>query len=374
LNENEIEFYERLGIVWKRDRMRHLRAYYKEYGSLTDITISSVYVYNGEEVKIGQHLNNLRQLNKRGLLSEEESAELNSMDAKYENKQDRVIARWISYLESYYKIYGNGKIITTNEMFSHKGKLINIYQISYNLRTLYSEGDLDEMQIKKLADMGFEFTADRLRYARAYYNQFGSLSNVKYNTIFRYKGKQIRMDLNLKKLIDLHAEGKLTASEKDLLEDMGIKWINYAKSKYDMDILREYYQKVGTLANIQRGDIYMYKRSKIDVGAIIYRLRKQYKKGKLKKATVDELNSMGMVWQKKAVFKNKLEPIIDYYNNFGSIADIAISDEYEYKGQVVKIGFLIGNLRRRKKKLTEEQVKKLDAMGMVWSCKAEYVK
>ncbi|MBE5736761.1 MAG: hypothetical protein E7356_05380 [Clostridiales bacterium] len=71
-------------------------------------------------------------------------------------------------------------------------------------------------------------------------------------------------------------------------------------------------------------------------------------------------------------YDNKLDiikPLIDYYDEYGTLDDIATCTEYNG----IKIGMLVCNLRRRKDSLDDEAIDKLDDMGFVWAKKRRFV-
>lgn len=71
-------------------------------------------------------------------------------------------------------------------------------------------------------------------------------------------------------------------------------------------------------------------------------------------------------------YDNKLDiikPLIDYYDEYGTLDDIATCTEYNG----IKIGMLVCNLRRRKDSLDVEAIDKLDDMGFVWAKKRRFV-
>ena len=129
-----------------------------------------------------------------------------------------------------------------------------------------------------------------------------------------------------------------------------------------------YYNEFGSLANIEKPTTYRYNNKIVNIGEQIARLRTLYRKNKLDLETIAFLESMGMIWKKNVRFKDKLDPVRAYYNEFGSLDDIKQDTIYEYCGQKVKIGTLLYNLRRpsRKLKLTTKEIEELNSMGMVW--------
>ena len=59
--------------------MEPLKAYYKEFGTISSINASAVYYFADKDVKIGELISSLRQEYKKGILNNETIELLNSM-------------------------------------------------------------------------------------------------------------------------------------------------------------------------------------------------------------------------------------------------------------------------------------------------------
>ncbi|MBO5910137.1 MAG: helicase associated domain-containing protein, partial [Clostridia bacterium] len=83
LDDEEIKALESMGIEWRRTRninnFEVFEAYYKEYGTLENIAVSTVYNYNGVEIKLGLWVANLRRPERRDALTKEQIEMLNNM-------------------------------------------------------------------------------------------------------------------------------------------------------------------------------------------------------------------------------------------------------------------------------------------------------
>lgn len=65
-------------------------------------------------------------------------------------------------------------------------------------------------------------------------------------------------------------------------------------------------------------------------------------------------------------FDDRIAPLVAYAEEFGSVENVKVGDTYIYRGKVCKIGTLKHSLRRDKERLTKENIKKLEAIGMTW--------
>ena len=67
-------------------------------------------------------------------------------------------------------------------------------------------------------------------------------------------------------------------------------------------------------------------------------------------------------------FEDRIAPLIAYYNEFDTLADIKEADKYEVDGQIYNVGILVNRLRQeyKKGKLDINEIKLLESMGMLW--------
>jgi hypothetical protein len=65
---------------------------------------------------------------------------------------------------------------------------------------------------------------DRLAPIKAYYNEVGSLGNIKVKDIYQFQGKDIRIGSLINSLRSDYKTGKLTQEDIELLNSMGMIW------------------------------------------------------------------------------------------------------------------------------------------------------
>jgi hypothetical protein len=164
---------------------------------------------------------------------------------------------------------------------------------------------------------------------------------------YRYK----KNDLSQERIEKLEL---LDGWEWDALEQVWNAFIFYLKM----------YKKVNghtivTRDNISEDEV------EFELGYRVSHYRAEYKKGNLSKEKVDELNSLGFVWDvKEHLWQNGFLSLLDYKKTYGHInfVNSAVIDNYP-------IGSWRKQQRRKYKqdKLTPEQIKKLESVdGWKW--------
>ncbi len=345
-----------------KSRFNPLVDYYKKNGSLSNILSSEMYEFNGEQIHLGSLISALRRQYKNGLLSQDEIKALESMGIVW--KYDRFLP-----LQAYYEKYGTLALINGKETISVNGQQYAIGGLITSLRGEYRNNELSASDIAKLESMGMVWKHDRMFALRQYYNEFGTISNIKKSTMYEYAGKEINLNNIIVTIRADYKKGKLSNEEIAELNNMGIIWKVDTDIDEKLDIFKAYCKEFGSLSNITLNDTYMYNGENVKIGKKLYYLRKEYLKGNLSASTIRELEDMGMVWRVKNKRVSTLDVLNAYYNEFGTISTIQIRDQYEYNGQLVNIGSIVANLRRpeRKALLSQEEIDKLNSMGFVWN-------
>ena len=154
-----------------------------------------------------------------------------------------------------------------------------------------------------------------------------------------------------------------TSEREKLLEEVGIIWdnIDYIwESNYQAAL--DYYTEHGDL-EVPKG----YIQNGVKLYNWLADLRKNYRNNKLTEEQVSRLNAIGMRWQSKKdiVFDKGFEEAKKYSEKHGK-ADAPLNyltpDGY-------KLGVFLSKCREKyaKGKLSEEQIKLLDSINMVWN-------
>ena len=212
-------------------------------------------------------------------------------------------------------------------------------------------------------------------YAKQYYEEYGNLEvPVKYQTKDGYGlGQWI---LTQRRVYAGEKYGVLDEERVRRLEEIGIVWESYRDISWEKYFreAREYYEKFGNL----NPPVHEVTNTGFRLGAWISRLR-TYRKSGVQKAYLTEeriraLDGIGMIWDvPDYLWEENYGECLQYYREHGNLD---IPNAYcSPKG--LKIG---GWIRRQRMirwgkskgaELTEEQIARLDEIGMVWKTKPE---
>ena len=138
---------------------------------------------------------------------------------------------------------------------------------------------------------------------------------------------------------------------------------NYYNTYKNLDIKRNFCTLDGITLN-EEG---------YNLGRWISRQRVSYKNNKLSKKQIEKLESIGMKWNMDASYKSwdeSYELALEYFIKYGNLN---IKSDY-----ITECGYNLGAwiyLQRKnyiKEKLSEEQIEKLNIIGMIWNVSDNY--
>lgn len=160
------------------------------------------------------------------------------------------------------------------------------------------------------------------------------------------------------------AEGKLTEQQIQQLEALGIEWNTKYERAWSKGIAEAklYHAQFGNL-NVSPSYV---SSSGFKLGDWITN-RREYRRDRLSEKRREELDSLGMIWEKPDPWMTKYELAKAYYKEHGNLNIPA-----DYKSDGVWIAKWldeqkqIRNGRRTGKRLTENQIQMLDSIGMEW--------
>lgn len=155
----------------------------------------------------------------------------------------------------------------------------------------------------------------------------------------------------------------LTQVQIDRLEAIGIVWdshLDFIWNRY-FEKAKAYYEQHGDL-NVPKD----YTVDGLKLGIWILRMRMAQANRRDTVVTPEKkkkLDSIGMIWSllSEQWERNYLEAM-RYYNEHGSL----YMDTKYMTDSGFKLGYWISHLRQKKAELTDEQIGRLDAIGMVW--------
>lgn len=244
------------------------------------------------------------------------------------------LGRWISTQRQKYK--GNSKCTLSNEQISKLEKIGMIWNpVDYLWMSSYFE-------------------------AKKYYELKGNLivprnftqNNV--NISQWIKRQRQKYHGNLKE--------KLTKEQIDLLIKIGMVW---DEKEYNWNnYIFEAKKYVESNSNLDVPQNYITKNN-IHLGSWISHLRRDYNRGLLSDKKINQLNSLGMIWSSyEHSFSSGLFHSKEYFMENG---DLLVPYSYICNDGYA-LGRWIGKVRSlyKKKKLSNENIKKLESLGMVW--------
>ena len=257
---------------------------------------------------------------------------------------------------------GNIGSIKANEK-DKKGNPIG--QWKSDIKKEYKKGKLSEEQQRRLEEAGMVWNEGKLKEERItleekieYLISRGNIDNIKKSEKDE-KGNPIgqwKSDIK-----QAHKKGKLSEEQQRRLEEAGMVW-NEREGEKTLEEKIEYLIKRGNIGSISQN-------TKDEEGNPIGQwksdIKQAYKEEKLSEEQKRGLEEAGMVWNEREGEKT-LEEKIEYLISRGNIGSIK-SNEKDEKGnpigrwkKQIKIAYKAG-------KLSEEQQKRLEEVGMVWN-------
>lgn len=214
-------------------------------------------------------------------------------------------------------------------------------------------------QLEGVLSAGWDLMFDK---AEEYYKQNGDL--IIPSTYHTDEGYALGRWLTTQRLAYAgKADKPLTQVQINKLESIGVVWdshLDFIWNRY-FEKAKEYYE--------QHGDLYVPKDYIVDglkLGIWILRMRRAQADRRETVVTPEKkakLDSIGMVWNplSEQWERNYLEAM-NYFNEHGNLyMDIKYMTETGFK-----LGYWISRLRHKKDELSEEQVSRLNRIGMVW--------
>jgi superfamily II DNA or RNA helicase len=226
-------------------------------------------------------------------------------------------------------------------------------------RSVYLEGRLSRDRIDKLDEIGFEWQPKiaawkkGLAAAKKYYAEHGHL-----NGPFSVPVNDVSLGIWLRYQRRLHELGKLEPDRVAALTALGFQWHKKRATPAQAHAaVKKYYAQHGHL-NAPYGYIV----DGVDVYKTLAMRRVQKNRGTLSQASIDEYNSMGMIWSTREVtWQRNLATLTDFYRQHGHLRP-----SKGYRAGGIDISKLVNTLRKRRDKLTKAQVAQLKAIGMEW--------
>ena len=374
LTTERISDLDKIGMIWDvpdylwETYYNSAVIYHKEHGNLD---VPSYYVdKNG--IKLGYWIFEIRSARrnkntKRAQLTDLQIAKLDELGMIWENKS---VAAWEKlYQEAgrYYKKNGNlnvpvGYITDTG---CRLGRWIRRQRDKY-------PNSLSEEKIQKLEAIGMIWPSkdpweQKFKLVKKYYDKFGNINMPADYVdegvwVARWLSEQIaRFNGKVK-------GKKLTDEQSEKLRSVGV-----VKNKSRLDIaweeqyseLKKYYSNNGNL-NIPKD--YLSKSGK-NLCLWLEHQKENRRKGKLSREKIDKLSELGVVWDNEPPWEIGFRHAKEYYDLYGNLfvrSKYICADGYKL-GKWLTNQRSLFNSNEKQRKLSEDKIKRLNSIGMVWS-------
>lgn len=364
------------------------RAYYNKYGNLNisrKFKTSDGITFDEYGYPLGEWLTTQKKKYKSNTLSLDQIKALEKIKITWS-----VIKTWdeaYALAINYYNHHKNLKItynFKTIDGFTYSEHGYNLGTWLVNQRRQYRLGTLSRNKIKKLEKIGIVWNLlktfeESYSLALDYYN--------KYKTINIPKDYYLDDGYNLGRFIYsqkiLKKNGELSEDKIKLFDDLGIDWSikevkknpsweemfilasNYYNKNKNLEVPRTFITKDGVTLDLEG----------YSLGRWVSRQRVSYKNNKLTQRQIDLMESIGMKWNTDSVHKSWDEAYELALNFFIENGHLNIQTDY-----VTEEGYNLGSwiyIQRKnyaKEKLSEEQIEKLNLIGMIWNVSSNYAK
>lgn len=309
-----------------------------------------------------------------GILTEERIDKLNAIGMVWESHRDMLWQRYFDAATEYSKIYGNLDIpalyITDDGL-----KLGNWIA---NLRTSRKNGFdskyLTSERIKALDEIGMIWkVADYMwqQYYGACLMYYGTNGNL--DIPYRYvTGDGLKLGYWLNNIRTAYKKGESRISQEQIsqLNELGMVWNKEKSWDIRFALAKAYFDENGNL-NMSTN----YVVNGIWIGKWLSEQRKKYKSGKLPVEHMRQLETLNIDWtaniQKKydEIWLGYFKKVKVYFDKYGNISDIGNSLSEKDK----KLDIWLSKQRQcyKEAKLSDEKIKLLESVGIVWNTYAD---
>ena len=289
----------------------------------------------------------------------------------FERLNDTLAATWdkmYGYAKAYYEKTGHLRIPKTYK--TEDGYALGAWIATQRvLRKSSQRGALSDEQIAKLDEIGMCWTVrekDRwpeyFAAAETYAREFGNLC-VPYTYVTQDGVKLGRWLCSLKVQRKRCVKGcYLTEERIAALDKLGMVWdMDKFLWEQKFEAAQRYFQEYG---NLQVPNQYNAPDGTC-LGVWIRSARNNYKSGRLDDASIQRLESIGMIWDvNQTQWERQYQAAQTYYREHGHLR---IAPGYVAPDGIC-LGTWIQRLRKwhKQNKLTADQVKRLESIGMIW--------
>lgn len=337
-----------------------VRKYKEQYGNLL---VPSKYITPTGE-NLGRWIVNCRAAFKKGKLSLEQREALDKIGMTWQMVERNDWKDMFALASLYKEEHGN--LIVPFSYITPNGKPLGRW--IRQQRTNYQQKKLSEKQIEKLESIGMLWHArkddweEMYSLATDYYKEHGNLNVPK--DYVTPEGEPLGHWIKNQRLYYCYKR-TITEEQIEKLNSIGMLWkVNQDYSWNHMyNLSKKYFEKHGNLL-ITRS--YVAENGE-HLGKWIATRRCEYMAGTLSKEKQEKLEDIGMVWQVNQSYSwsHMYKLAADYFEKYG---DLTIPTSYVTENGE-NLGAWIAENRDNYeiKNLSEDQVEKLETIGMAWS-------
>ena len=311
-----------------------------------------------------------------GCLDEQRIKKLENIGMVWNSTRDLSWERNFNAAQTYFE--SNGNLYVPVDYVTDDGIKLGVWLS--NLRT-YRKNDnhkamLTHERIKKLEAIGMIWDVPDYLWQQNYnalldyYRSHGNI-DVPKGYITEDGIKLYQWLLNVKQAYRrTNRKGyRLTNSQIQQLEELGVDWRTRSEIAFEAGLshAKDYFSENRNLdvpVSYKSPDGYK-------LGGWISDQKEKFAAGKLTQDKIEALEQVGMVWEKPDPWEERFELAEKYYREHG---DLEIPPSYTVDGIWISKWLdeqrQIRNGKRKGKSLTDEQIKRLDEIGMRW-CKKE---
>ena len=362
--------------------------YYNEYGNLRISrkfkTFDGV-TYDQYGYPLGQWLASQKKDYTYGNLSAKQIELLENIDIEW--KVIKTFEESYQLAKKYYEVHGNLLInydfkTIDGSTYNKNGYSLGSWLV--NQRRSYRLGKLSKERIKLLEDIGIVWNLiktfeESYQLALNYYNEHNNIDLPK--NYYLEDGYNLGGFIYNQKI--LRRDNKISDERIKLLDKLGIDWsIKEVKKSPGWDFMYKlatayynHYKNLEVKREFVTKDGITMDSDGYNLGRWVSRQRVYYKNNKLSQEQIDKLEAIGMKWNLEVSYKSwdeSYQLALKYFNENGNLnirTDYVTEDGYN-------LGAWIYLQRKNfsKDKLTDEQIDKLDMIGMIWNVSSNYSK
>ncbi len=363
--------------------------YFKTYGN-SDISRSfktdDGILYSEYGYALGNWVAEMRRKYNEGTLEQDKIDKLNLIKFKFRLR--KTFNESYELAKEYYETYGNLRVpynYITLDGF-------NLSMWIFNIRSLYKKGKLDSAKIDMLNKIGMIWNPIRswnesYDIAVKYFNIYGNLDLEEDYIVDDFS----LLDwLNYQRKLKL--DSKLSKQKQELLDKLNFNWSleqDVVLEKLDWygmyELAKKYFLEYKNL-KVKRGfrtfDGITHDDNGYRLGAWISRQRNFKKNNKLTSEQIKALDGINMIWNENIVYKTwdeSYEIAKKFYMTFGHLSvgtGFKTIDGCSYIEDGYDLGSFIYLQRKKydRNLLSDEQISKLDAIGMIWNINKNYAR